>query len=478
MLDFGDFLEYSTSNLPNPFSIDQIASRHCHYYQGFPGSYDNPHFDNMFGKFSIMAAFLAREENHLWLTVQFKTETHDTEANQGRVIDLVGSHNFWFESLSLHLVALDKDELAQQFATKVKAVGPLPVDPMSEPWLDGLLELMKARLTSPFSGHTDRYTIASVFRKDGYTVMYGGGFWREIAANVDDVIKKRGIPPELQNNRAAKYFASEKERVGRTEELFERDMADRFEVVRLMRFLPSYFDFMYDLVVDEKRQVGVRTVTETMRKTRKKKKVEKPIFQIIKSLRISYIAEQEARIRLKVAPRKWTAPSYRFPVEGHWRHFSNSSWHGHDQNGKPIPGRTWVKEYTKGHETEALVIDSKNPNVVIQLKQPLSYARDVIESHKAAQTALATAPEPGKPRSEKPSEEWMYQERIKLSTGLRNIILRRDGFKCKLCGRGAEDGVKLHVDHIVAIANWGRTVETNLRTLCAQCNIGKGSQSD
>ena len=65
------------------------------------------------------------------------------------------------------------------------------------------------------------------------------------------------------------------------------------------------------------------------------------------------------------------------------------------------------------------------------------------------------------------------RERSKMSDKLRYSIMRRDGFKCVLCGRKADDGIKLHVDHIIPVARGGTTVESNLRTLCEDCNWGK-----
>jgi 5-methylcytosine-specific restriction endonuclease McrA len=70
----------------------------------------------------------------------------------------------------------------------------------------------------------------------------------------------------------------------------------------------------------------------------------------------------------------------------------------------------------------------------------------------------------------------MYEERIKLTAGLRWIILRRDNFKCTVCGKGEEEGIKLEVDHIVPVEKWGRTEESNLRALCRDCNRGKGAR--
>lgn len=69
-------------------------------------------------------------------------------------------------------------------------------------------------------------------------------------------------------------------------------------------------------------------------------------------------------------------------------------------------------------------------------------------------------------------------ERAKMSPSLRYSVLRRDHFRCQICGATQSDGVKLHVDHIVPIAKGGKTELGNLRTLCDRCNLGKGSQSE
>lgn len=69
-------------------------------------------------------------------------------------------------------------------------------------------------------------------------------------------------------------------------------------------------------------------------------------------------------------------------------------------------------------------------------------------------------------------------ERMKVTPGLRYDILKRDGFKCVLCGSTAKDGVKLHVDHIVPLSRGGKTEMANLRTLCDRCNLGKGAKME
>ncbi len=58
---------------------------------------------------------------------------------------------------------------------------------------------------------------------------------------------------------------------------------------------------------------------------------------------------------------------------------------------------------------------------------------------------------------------------------LRFIVMRRDNFKCKNCGRSPaiDSSIVLHVDHVKAWTNGGETFLENLQTLCSKCNIGK-----
>lgn len=80
-------------------------------------------------------------------------------------------------------------------------------------------------------------------------------------------------------------------------------------------------------------------------------------------------------------------------------------------------------------------------------------------------------------QKEQERKEKEYQRKL-LSSSLRYDILKRDDFKCTICGRGAKDGVQLHVDHIIPVAKGGKTVPENLRTLCADCNLGKSDKYD
>lgn len=60
--------------------------------------------------------------------------------------------------------------------------------------------------------------------------------------------------------------------------------------------------------------------------------------------------------------------------------------------------------------------------------------------------------------------------------GLRFRVFKRDNFRCVACGRSPAThlNIELHADHILAVANGGKTVIENLQTLCQGCNLGKG----
>ncbi|MFN3703025.1 HNH endonuclease [Thermomonas sp.] len=63
--------------------------------------------------------------------------------------------------------------------------------------------------------------------------------------------------------------------------------------------------------------------------------------------------------------------------------------------------------------------------------------------------------------------------RIPLTKRKRFEILKRDSYRCQICGKTAKDGARLEVDHKVAVANGGTNDDSNLWTLCFDCNSGK-----
>ncbi len=55
----------------------------------------------------------------------------------------------------------------------------------------------------------------------------------------------------------------------------------------------------------------------------------------------------------------------------------------------------------------------------------------------------------------------------------KTAILKRDNYRCVICGRGKKEGVELHVDHIKPKYLGGKATIENGQTLCAQHNFIK-----
>lgn len=91
-------------------------------------------------------------------------------------------------------------------------------------------------------------------------------------------------------------------------------------------------------------------------------------------------------------------------------------------------------------------------------------ARDATPVKKVRVKKVSTAP------------KWFVdQERAKMTPALKESIKRRDGYRCKYCGRTMADGVSLEVDHIIPVSRGGRSEPSNLQTLCWDCNRGKSN---
>jgi 5-methylcytosine-specific restriction endonuclease McrA len=71
-----------------------------------------------------------------------------------------------------------------------------------------------------------------------------------------------------------------------------------------------------------------------------------------------------------------------------------------------------------------------------------------------------------------------HQERRPIKLGIRYDVLKRDRFRCVICGASpaTDPTCQLHVDHILPRIAGRSDSPENLRTLCANCNIGKGSK--
>jgi len=66
-------------------------------------------------------------------------------------------------------------------------------------------------------------------------------------------------------------------------------------------------------------------------------------------------------------------------------------------------------------------------------------------------------------------------ERRTIPLNVRWIVLKRDNYTCKKCGRspGKDQTTELEIDHIMPVAKNGTNDISNLETLCHECNQGK-----
>lgn len=55
----------------------------------------------------------------------------------------------------------------------------------------------------------------------------------------------------------------------------------------------------------------------------------------------------------------------------------------------------------------------------------------------------------------------------------KRAIFERDGYRCALCGRSANEGYELHADHILPKDKGGKAEIDNGQTLCSICNFRK-----
>lgn len=70
------------------------------------------------------------------------------------------------------------------------------------------------------------------------------------------------------------------------------------------------------------------------------------------------------------------------------------------------------------------------------------------------------------------------RQRSLMTNSLRYDVLKRDHFRCTICGASAKEGAILEVDHIKPVSKGGKTEFNNLRTLCKSCNRGKRDKYD
>lgn len=410
-LDFSDFLDYATSKMPNEPFLQDFTDGRIEIFEGFERIPKEPSMEvpGVDKGFSIVDCAISRQKVFVSTTTRFRV----------------------FEENSPQVILL-----TMTFAPP-RRPGQLKADP--------LVEWDRHIIFPPVEGDTEwRFASSGLFTDHLLSEM-----------------RDKGGPSALSPDKIHQL------RLTATSN--NKEYGFLFEACRLTLHLPAYFDFMYDLIVTE--EVPIRGIPRRRHlKVKRRRRRPGPRFRLVRSIRVIRVGKG-----VKSQTRKWTAPKYSFAVKGHWRRLQSGRM-GRDIFGRPVVGKTWVHTYAryKSLQPGDTSVSEVDPQVTINIKQTLSYAKDVIESHRRAGDIVEAEPASATHPS-KPSTEWKATERSKLNAALRFSIMKRDGFRCQICGRDAseDNSVRLQVDHIIPVARWGRTIESNLQTLCRDCNIGK-----
>lgn len=104
-----------------------------------------------------------------------------------------------------------------------------------------------------------------------------------------------------------------------------------------------------------------------------------------------------------------------------------------------------------------------------------SYIRNMLNKGHSLSQISDKLKENNKRQSE---QEYKKQRKLRKYMDLKTrwLVLKRDDFKCKACGRNSKETI-LSVDHINSIRNGGDNDLKNYQTLCRDCNLGKGKES-
>lgn len=134
-----------------------------------------------------------------------------------------------------------------------------------------------------------------------------------------------------------------------------------------------------------------------------------------------------------------------------------------------VDGRRHLQElrlvvYIRIEEVDHGNVGSRYPGNAVSF--PLLQIVVALWAAEAILTMLLKEHRKSKKKKEREKRRLEYQDRrmandeehAKVTRAMRYDVLRRDGFKCVKCGRGREDGVKLHVDHIKPVSRGGKSV--------------------
>ena len=76
-----------------------------------------------------------------------------------------------------------------------------------------------------------------------------------------------------------------------------------------------------------------------------------------------------------------------------------------------------------------------------------------------------------------PKKKPKKNKRKAISKSIRHEVFKRDNYRCVECNASKDDGIVLHLDHIIPVAQGGSDELDNLQTLCQDCNLAKSNRA-
>ena len=167
-------------------------------------------------------------------------------------------------------------------------------------------------------------------------------------------------------------------------------------------------------------------------------------------------ALEAAGLQLSNNARRWTDSDYFENILEVWTyHGRQPKYREMNQAHSRIANSGYAAKFGSWGRAVQAFVDRVNSDISV----------GVVETSASA-TTLPTA---AKPRQE---------DQHAIAMGMRYQVLKRDRFRCVICGRSPATDLtcQLHVDHVLVFSRGGKTRLDKLRSLCADCNLGKGDR--
>lgn len=157
-----------------------------------------------------------------------------------------------------------------------------------------------------------------------------------------------------------------------------------WEVAKTLILLPSYLLARVDVVRTEERPTQLGTELKSSLKAKRAVEQAVPASRVLLRCISAIRVIRETPVSLE--GRSYHPPAFQVPVDGFWRHFTDPTREGHDENGNEVLGRTWVRAHLRHKDKEAPT-DLK----IVYIKASLSLARQRLEQFRRKVTAVQKA---------------------------------------------------------------------------------------